>query len=366
MPWPEVVRSQGNLVADEVAVLSAKISGRLSQATVELGQKVVAGEIVIKFDPAEFEMQVAQADAQLLQARSAVGLKPGEKIEKLEPRNAPPVREAQAIYSEAKSKRERWEVLKTQQIAATEEYEQVVSAEKVAEAKLASAMNGVMEKIALIRVRMAELDLAQDRLSETTIVAPFDGIVQQRHVTTGTFVQVGQPLVTVVKVNPLRFQGTVPERVAQSIAVGQKVRLQVESIAEPRVVTVTRVSPTLEARSRALMFEAQVDNVDQRLRAGLFAEAEVVLNATATATVVPRSALVEFAGVEKVWKISGGRLNEQSVRTGRRSEQYVEILQGLKPGDQVLVEGRTGRTAAFVGTKDGRADPSPLLQSRTR
>ncbi len=218
-----------------------------------------------------------------------------------------------------------------------------MSAERVAEARHASALNGVFEKIALIKVRMAELDLAQDRLRETVVIAPFDGVIQQRYVAVGAFVQVGQQLVTVVRTNPLRFQGMVPERAAQALSVGQDLDLEIESVKVPRKANVTRISPTIEARSRALLFEAVIDNSDGSLRAGLFAEAEVVLDESALATVIPSSALVEFAGAEKVWKVSDGKLREQQVRTGRRTDQLIEITRGLQRGDVILIDGKLGR-----------------------
>ncbi len=89
-PWPAIVRTQGNLVADDVAVVGAKVAGRVAQTVVELGQEVHEGDPLVRLDPVEFEMQVTQAEAQLLQARSAVGLKPGDPLEKLEPLNALP------------------------------------------------------------------------------------------------------------------------------------------------------------------------------------------------------------------------------------------------------------------------------------
>ncbi len=366
MPWPEVVRSQGNLIPDEVAVVGAKVAGRIAETPVDIGQLVKTGDVLMRLDRVEFEMQLSQAEAQLLQARSAVGLKPDDPIEKLNPLNAPPVREAQAVLDEARTRRERWKQLRQENAAATEEYEQAVSLERVADARLASALNGVYEKIALIKVRMAELDLAKDRLNETVVVAPFDGEVQMRHVGQGAYVNIGQPLVTVVRTDPLRFQGMVPERAAQALAVGQDLVLSIESIREPRKVQVTRISPTLESRSRSLMFEAVISNTDRQLRGGLFAEAEVVLDDTAQAIVIPRTALVEFAGSEKVWKVLDGKCKEQMVVTARRNDDWIEIAKGLAAGDRILVDGRAGRPAKIEPIENrmelGKGPDSPSTQ----
>ena len=97
--------------------------------------------------------------------------------------------------------------------------------------------------------------------------------------------------------------------------------------------------------SRSLVFEAQIDNPDGKLRSGLFAEAELVVDAEAVAISVPDSAVMEFAGVEKVWKVVDGAAKEQVVQTGRRQNGSIEIMSGLSAGDQVLMRASAGRVA---------------------
>lgn len=344
-PWPLVVRTQGSLVADEVAVIGAKVAGRVADVHVDLGDVVRAQAPLVTLDRAEFLLQVSQAEAQLSQARAAVGLGPDDPVEKLDPKSAPPVREEKAVWDEAKAKSLRWQQLRAQNAVTETDYEQVIAAERVAEARYSSALNSVNEKIAVIGVRAAELSLAKQRLQDAIILTPFDGLVQQRHVAPGTFVQVGDAIATLVRSNPLRFRGTMPERHAQHLALGQQVRLHIEPEAEPRVAQVTRISPALDERSRALLFEARVENDDGQLRTGLFAEAEVVLDPAATSIVVPASSLVEFAGAEKVWKVVDGAAQEQIVQTGQRRAEGVEVVSGLGSGDVILRDAGLGRAA---------------------
>ena len=95
-PWPSVVRSQGSLFADEQTVVGAKVAGRVRDVHVDLGDFVQLGTPLVTLDQEEFELQVAQADAQLQQARSAVGLHKGDRVEDLVPENAAPVRQEKA------------------------------------------------------------------------------------------------------------------------------------------------------------------------------------------------------------------------------------------------------------------------------
>lgn len=351
--WPRTVRSQGNLVADEVVVVGARIAGRVEQISVDLGDKVAVDAPVAILDQEEFKLQVALADAQLTQARSALGMKATDLVDQLNPLMAPPVREAKAVLDEAKTRTERLRPLRERNAVTQETLETAVAAEQVAEARFTSAYNGVLEKIAQIRVRSAELALAKQRLDDAVIVAPLDGQVEQRHVSKGSFVQIGDPIVTLVRTSTLRFQGTLPERQATRIALGQEVHLHIESIAQPRLAKITRISPVITEQSRSLMFEAAVDNADGSLQTGLFAEAEVVVDPTSQAIAIPPEAITEFAGAEKVWKVVDGLAQEQIVETARRGETAIEIVSGLAPGDTILhhaAEGKIARVTPLEST----------------
>ena len=351
--WPTIVRSQGSLYADEESVVGSKVAGRVAAVHVDLGDFVKTGEPLVSLDQEEFRLQVSQAEAQLEQTRSAVGLRDGESVETLVPETAPPVREQKALWEEAQSVLERAARLRDQNAIAEGEYDQAAAAERVAEARHASAINGVREKIALIGVRQAELSLARQRLRDAVIVAPLDGYIQQRQVAIGTYLSVGQPIAVVVRDHPLRFRGTVPERHAQSLAIGQEVRLQIESVSKPYAAKISRVSPTLDQQSRALMFEAEVDNSDHRLRTGLFAEAEIIVDPAARAIVIPESAIVEFAGTQKAWKVTDGVAGDQEILTGARRDGGRAVLQGLAIGDIILLNAAKGRVARIKPTTSG-------------
>jgi RND family efflux transporter MFP subunit len=242
----------------------------------------------------------------------------------------------------------RLRLLRQQTAVSESEFEQAAAAELVAEARHLSSINAVSEKIAMISVQAAELALAEQRLRDATCPAPFDGIVQQRYVSEGAFVQVGDPLIDLVRVQVLRFRGNMPERTAQQLRIGQTIRVRIESLDEPRIATVSRISPGLDETSRSLVFEAVLDNADGKLRAGLFAEAEVELDNDATALAIPVSSIVRFAGVDKVWLVKVGESKEAIVRVGRERNEMIEILSGLSVGDQILLDGKLGSRAKVI------------------
>lgn len=101
--WPLILRSQGILVADEVASVGNKVAGSVAKVFVELGDVVSSGEVLVELDTAEFQLQVDQAASQLAQARSAIGLMPEQSVASVQPENSPPVRQEQALWDEAKA-----------------------------------------------------------------------------------------------------------------------------------------------------------------------------------------------------------------------------------------------------------------------
>ncbi len=368
--WPTIVRTQGSLIADEMTVVGAKVAGRVREVNYDLGDAVKAGQVLAAIDQDDLRLQVNLAEAQLLQARAALGLLPNDPVESLAPEMAPPVREAKAVWDETRARvaRVRQLQLHARNTVTQEEVDQAISAEGAAEAKHAAAINAVREKIAQISVRASELNVAKQRLEDTVVHAPFDGLVQERQVAHGTFVQVGDALYTLVRTGTVRFRGTMPERHAHRLAMGQEVVIKIEGFEEPRVARITRISPAVEEMSRSLAFEVLVDNRNGELRAGMFGEAEVIVDPSAQSLVVPRSAILEFAGAEKVWKIIDGMAKEQVVRTARHSERGVEIVEGLKPGDLVLVDAVQGRVARIepiiqqpTAINAGSAEPSEAV-----
>jgi membrane fusion protein (multidrug efflux system) len=122
------------------------------------------------------------------------------------------------------------------------------------------------------------------------------------------------------------------------VHLGQPVHVKVEGDAHVYPGQVARVSPAISEEDRTLLVEAEVPNEHGQLRPGTFAEAEIITQAEERAMFVPASAIVTFAGVEKVMTVEAGISVEKRVQTGRRYDDRVEIVAGLEPDDVVVVE----------------------------
>ncbi len=242
------------------------------------------------------------------------------------------------MLEEARLNRDRSARLLEQQLIARAQLDTAVAALLVAEGRYQAAVEEVRNRQALLEERRSDLGLARQQLADTVLQAPIDGAVQERRASVGEYLAAGAPVATVVRVHPLRLRVAVPERELPGIRVGQPVRVRVEGDPAEHAGRVARLSPVIQEQSRTLMVEAEVANPEGRLRPGAFARAEIVMEAGRSAVLVPASAIVTFAGVEKVIGVEGGRAVEKPVRTGRRVGDRVEVLEGLVAGAPVVVE----------------------------
>jgi RND family efflux transporter MFP subunit len=335
-PLDRAVTVTGTLAADEQVMLSLKVTGRLEEMLVDLGSPVRRGQVIARLTPTDFELRLRQADAALQQARARLGLDPSGEGNHVEIERTAVVRQAQATLEEARRNRDRFATFVQRGISARADLETAEAQLQIAESRYQDALEEVRNRQGILAQRESELALARQQLEDTTLKSPIDGVVRERHAFAGEYRAAGTPVVTVVRQHPLRLQLAVPERASANLQVGQEVRVTVEGDAEAYRGRVARLSPAITEGNRTLAIEAEVPNEAGRLRPGMFARAEII-TAEALSMTVPHTALVVFAGVEKLLVVKDGKVHEQRVRTGRRVNDRIEILEGVSTGDVVIV-----------------------------
>jgi len=327
----------GTLAADDLVVLGTKVAGRLASVAVDLGTHVRRGQVIAQLDKSDFAIRIEQADAALQQARARLGLGPGDSDARLDPEQTSVVRQARAVLDEARLTRDRSLKLLEQDLIARAQVDTAVANLQVAEGRYQDAIEEVRNRQAILAQRRSELELARQQLADTALVSPIDGAVSVRHASVGEYLAAGAPVATLVRIDPLRLRVAVPEREAAGVRQGQTVSLTVEGDAKVYRGRVVRLSPIVQEQNRTLTVEAEIPNPYSALRPGAFAKAEIVVGASQPVVMVPASAIVTFAGLEKVIVVEGGKAVERRVQTGRREAERVEVTEGLKPGEPVVV-----------------------------
>jgi RND family efflux transporter MFP subunit len=181
--------------------------------------------------------------------------------------------------------------------------------------------------------------LARKATADTAIRAPFAGLVVDRTVSVGDYVTKGARVATVVRVDPIRVELTVPEQSVSLVNVGQPVRLAVDAYpGEEFTATVRFVSPSVRADQRALTVEAIAANPDGRLKPGLFVTASIQRPASTPALLVPRASIETVSGTSRVYVVKAEKVEERIVTTGENVGALIEITSGLAQGDVVALE----------------------------
>ncbi|HYH84889.1 MAG TPA: efflux RND transporter periplasmic adaptor subunit [Pyrinomonadaceae bacterium] len=337
IPVGASVSVTGTLAAQDEATMSIKVPGRISTVTVDLGSVVRRGQVVAQVEQTDYKLRIQQAEDALKQVRARLGLALEGGDDRVNPENTGTVRQARAVLDEASQNRKRVLTLVEQGVVARAEFESADAAFKVAQSRYQDAVEEIRNRQGLLAQRRTELALARQALADTVVLASFDGIVQEKHASVGEFLSAGAPVVTIVRVNPLRFRGEVSERDAASVRQGQPVRVTIEGDRGLYAGYIVRLSPTINQQNRVLIVEAEIANPGG-LRPGGFAHAEIVTDSGQMAVTVPSSAVVTFAGIEKVITVEGGKAKEKPVTTGRRADTWTEVLSGVNVGEPVVLD----------------------------
>ena len=293
----EVVVARTDTVRDEIGAtgqieavqsidLRPEVDGRIVAIVIREGQEVDQGTPLFKVDDAQLKAQVAQLEAQRDLANQALA---------------------------------RVKELAQQSASSTADLEQ-------AEASARSAQ--------------AEYDLQRIRLDRTTVRAPFAGVVGQRYVSLGDYVTTSTKLASLHTVNPQRAAFQVPERFARQLRPGQHVSFRVAAIAGRDFTgEVDFVDPVVQLPGRTILVKARVPNPARLLQPGMFIEARLVTAVRPQAVVVPEDAVVPAEGSSFVWVVADGKADRRKVTLGVRTPGFVEVMDGVKSGEQVVTGG---------------------------
>jgi membrane fusion protein, multidrug efflux system len=290
---------QGALFAKERATIASQVEGDVSQVYADLGDPVVAGQVLIQIDPREYQLHVGSAEAALSQAS--------------------------ARFANSEARFNRATELRRDGTMSPEQFDQIAATMRMDKADQESAQRAV--------------DLAKKKLGDTQIRAPFSGFVQKRMVSLGEYVAPGKQVYEVIATDPIKLRCPMPERFVPLAKVGMPVNMTIDARPGDQFTgTITRIAPALDEDSRTLLVEAEVRNPTGALKPGFFAHVTMNLGQD-TALFVPQAAVLRYAGVARVFVIEGGIAHSREVKTGAVVGDQVEIVQGLHAGDRVASSG---------------------------
>jgi membrane fusion protein, multidrug efflux system len=299
----EDAQAVGSLRSNQGVMLRPEVSGRVSKLGFGDGQRVKRGQVLVQLDDSLQQAQLQQAQAQASIARTNL-----QRNRELVAQNFV----SQSVVDQAQANLE------------------------VAEAQVA---------------------LAQAQLQRMKVLAPFDGFTGIRSVNVGDYVKDGADLVQVEDVSTMWVDFRLPERYLAQLKPGQEVAVTLDALpGRPHTARVEAVDSQLDASGRSVLVRARVANAGGILRSGLFARTRIVFGTREQAVTVPEEALVPMGEQQFLIKVvdgaAGSKLGQRMpARIGVRRAGRVEILEGLRPGDLVVIAGQ-GRLM--------RGEPQPV------
>lgn len=312
LKMPKYLSLTGSIAADRQSDIAANITGRVTNTYVERGMPVKAGQVIAVVDSRAAGFQAAAAVAQSQAAQTQVNL--------------------------AKQDCERADTLFGQGAIAKAEYERLKT-QCTAQLYQANAAQ-------------ANADLANKTASDTVIRAPFDGVIGERFVNVGEYVQPPSRVASIFAINPVRVSLSVPEPAVSLVKEGQTLQLKVSSYPERLFpATVRFVSPTLRTNTRDLIVEASASNADGSLRPGMFATALLSVGEDEQPT-VPREAVKTDGTVRRLFLARDGQAFEVVVQTGVEKDGRIAVLEPLQAGEKVIL-------APPPGLRDGSSITAP-------
>ncbi|NRA01590.1 MAG: efflux RND transporter periplasmic adaptor subunit [Myxococcales bacterium] len=291
------VTVSGSVAARRSSPLAPSVSGRIVSVEVEVGDEVAEGDPLFQIEPGPYGLALQRARAGLELAR--------------------------AESAEAQAEASRSQELARKEIASTQQRVRAETRAKIAHARVEQAE--------------AEVEQARSDLDRTVVRAPYTGSIVERSAHEGMMATPATTVVVIQETGELEAVLDVPEASLALIRPGDQVRVFAEGAAEPLRGTVRSVSARIDPASRTYSVRAELEDPENRLRAGAFVRAEIEPRVKTRALLVDRRALISAEGRQFVVRVSGGRSQRVPVRLGMSDTTEIEVLAGLELGDRIVL-----------------------------
>jgi len=344
-----IVESVGSLVPFEEVTVGSEVEGRVDAVYVDVGDAVAPGRPLVRIVPLELGLALEQEQAALRQIEARLASPEGRTVADV--KDAAEVKKAEADRTDAEQKYRRARELFDEGLIARGTFEEAEAHYNSARAAYDMALQSVHTLRAQAAQRAASVALADKKLHDSVIRAPFAGHVKERMVGPGQYVKIQTPVMVIVDNDPLRARLKVPEKMAGWVAIGQPVSVQVEAYPGRAFEgKIARINPSVDPQTRSFEIEALLANKEALLKPGFFARARILSSHVDEAIVVPQDALRYLYGVYKVYAVEQSTLHETEVKLGAREGDEVEVTSGIKEGARVAVpaEGQEPRDGAPV------------------
>jgi membrane fusion protein (multidrug efflux system) len=279
------INAIGTLLPNEEVELISEAAGKVMGIFFEEGKQVAAGQLLLKVDDAELQAQLKRAEYQLKLT--------GERLN-------------------------RQRILLEKDAVSREEFDQVQTDYNILE---------------------TDIDLLTTKIAKTEIHAPFAGTIGFRGVSLGSYLQVNTVIARLIDQSKLKLEFAIPEKYGAVFLSGKKINFRTEVFPQDFEAVVYAVDPKVDIATRTITVRGIYNNSAGKLLSGTFARINLIVNQSDEALLIPTESIVQEMEGKKVWVVSNGKAKSQTITTGFRTNNQVEILTGLQAGDTIMVTG---------------------------
>lgn len=374
---PTYFEATGTLASDAQTDVAPTVGGKITTVNFDIGSYVQKGSVLVQLDDRDARIRLEQAQAQVQQAESNVqqaqaqveaaranvrqtqarlGLTEGSTFDietfsqvrankaqldlaERELGRAERLLEtgdiARTIYDQRRAQRDQ---LRAQLDEARSTAAVAVAAIRTAQSQVGNALAAVTTARSAADAARTQVASAQKAISDATVYAPISGYISERTADLGEFAATTNKVATIVRTSVLRLRIDVPEQSVGLVKNGQGISLQTSAFPDRSFNgVVTRIAPNLNATSRSLTVEAEVENTEGLLKPGQFATVRIAQSAPKPSVMVPAAAIKVDGETNKVFIIKDGRAEERIVKTGVLENDLIEIQQGVQENEPVAV-----------------------------
>jgi membrane fusion protein (multidrug efflux system) len=279
------INAIGTLLPNEEVELISEAAGKVLGIFFDEGTTVSEGQLLLKVDDAELQAQLKRAEYQLALS--------GERLN-------------------------RQKILLEKDAVSREEFDQVQTD---------------------YNILQTDIDLLKTKIAKTEIRAPFAGTIGFRGVSLGSYLQLNTVIAKLIDHNKLKLEFAIPEKYASIGFTGNKIKFRTEVSPDEFEATVYAVDPKVDVATRTITVRGVYNNANKKLLAGMFARINLIINQSEEVCLIPTESIVQEMEGKKVWVISNGKAFSQTITTGFRSNNQVEVVSGLQAGDTIMVTG---------------------------
>lgn len=320
---PATYEAVGTVRARATGIVSAKVMGYVREVKAAVGDQVQAGQLLVELDARDFDTQVRQAEAARQEARDA----------EQEVNNAAASAKAQLELAQVTFKR--MEDLFRKKSISNQEFDEAAARLKVAQAGYEMTLSKQQQVRAKVKQAEEAVQAARIMRGYARITAPFAGTIVEKKVEPGNLAVPGAPLFIIEQAAGFRLEAPVEESKKTLIRVGSPVTVHLEALQRSVPARVSEVVPAVDPMSRTYTVKIDLPAIPS-LHSGMFGRAVFPLGASKKALMVPEGAVIEQGQVTSVIVADGNIARHRLVTVGARSQNKVEILSGLTPGEKVV------------------------------